>query len=38
MSILMGDGQTRSVSGAISLNTLRAIITPNASDIVGPDF
>jgi prepilin-type N-terminal cleavage/methylation domain-containing protein len=38
MSILMGDGQTRSVSGGISLTTLRAIITHNASDTVGPDF
>jgi prepilin-type N-terminal cleavage/methylation domain-containing protein len=38
MSVLMADASTRSVSAAVSLPTLIAVITPSAGDIPGPDW
>jgi prepilin-type N-terminal cleavage/methylation domain-containing protein len=38
MSVLLGDASARSVSGAISLATLTAIITPAAGDSPGSDW
>jgi len=38
MNVLMGDASVKIVSPAVSLTTWSAAVTPNAKDIVGPDF
>jgi prepilin-type N-terminal cleavage/methylation domain-containing protein len=38
MSVLMADASSRSVSGGISVATLRAVLTPAGKDLVGSDW
>jgi hypothetical protein len=38
MSVLLGDGSVRSVSGGVSLATWQALITPNGGDTPGSDW
>jgi prepilin-type N-terminal cleavage/methylation domain-containing protein len=38
MSVLLGDGSTRSVAPAVSIATWRAVITPEGNDSLGPDW